>query len=392
MKSEATGNGEDAANYCMRLEPHPDRIPARTWAALRAVNGATDPFTDPRFHAALIDSRSVGGRSGWLPAFAVLERGTEIVGIAPLYEKQHSYGEYVFDWAWADAYRRHGLDYYPKGLVAIPFTPVPGARLLAIDEPSRRALAVGLIGCAREAGWSSMHVLFPPQADAAALHEAGYLERHGVQFHWTNPGYRDFNDYLAALTQPKRKKILAERRKVREAGIVVTAIEGPQIEAAHWQLFDQCYRMTYAQHGSTPYLTPAFFRQIGRTMPEHLLMCLARPADGGQAIAASLLFHDGQAIYGRHWGALEHVPCLHFEASYYTPIEWAIRRGIHRFEGGAQGEHKMARGFLPVQTCSAHWLAHPAFNDAVADFLARESGGIEAYLDELNERSPMRST
>jgi hypothetical protein len=331
----------------------------------------------------------VGADTGWQPHFVVLhDRAGAIAAAAPLYLKDHSYGEYVFDWAWADAYHRNGLAYYPKGLVAVPFTPVPGPRLLARDEPARRALAHALADEADARGLSSLHVLFPPEADARALAEAGWMRRRGVQFHWTNPGYADFEGFLATLTQPKRKKIRAERRKVAEAGITLDVLEGPAIDPADWAFFQRCYRQTYALHHSTPYLNRAFFLELGRTMPANLLMVRARV--GSRAVAAALLLHDREALYGRYWGAVEHVPCLHFEASYYTPMEWAIARGLRRFEGGAQGEHKMARGFLPVQTCSLHRLAHPAFADAVQRFLERESGGIDAYLDELDERSPLR--
>ena len=391
MNSESETGPVDGRDYRMRVVDDPGRIPREDWDRLAgAGRSVTHPFTDHRYLCALSESSSVGGDSGWLPRFVLLERGGRIVAAAPLYEKHHSYGEYVFDWAWADAYQRHGLDYYPKGVVAVPFTPVPGPRLLAQDEPARYALVAALLQFADRQRWSSLHLLFPGDADARALASGSLLERKGVQFHWHNPGYRDFAEFVAVLTQPKRKKILAERRKVREAGIRIRSLDGPAITRADWDFFNRCYRMTYRQHHSTPYLTGDFFRRIGASMPEHLVMFIAEPASGGAPIAASLLFHDGEAIYGRYWGALDYVPCLHFETSYYAPIEWAIARGLTRFEGGAQGEHKMARGFLPVATRSFHWLAHPAFNDAVAQFLAREANGIDAYLDELNERNPLR--
>ena len=366
-------------------------IDAARWDALLTASAATPPpALRHAYLATLEDTGCVAGRTGWTPAHATLWQRGELIGAMPLYVKGHSYGEYVFDWAWAEAYQRHGLDYYPKGVVAVPFTPVPGPRLLAQDEPARHALVAALLQFADRQRWSSLHLLFPGDADARTLASGSLLERKGVQFHWHNPGYRDFAEFVAVLTQPKRKKILAERRKVREAGIRIRSLDGPAIAGADWDFFNRCYRMTYRQHHSTPYLTGDFFRRIGASMPEHLVMFIAEPASGGAPIAASLLFHDGEAIYGRYWGALDYVPCLHFETSYYAPIEWAIARGLTRFEGGAQGEHKMARGFLPVATRSFHWLAHPAFNDAVAQFLARESNGIDAYLDELNERNPLR--
>jgi predicted N-acyltransferase len=373
----------------MRVVDDVRTLSAAQWDALAGAGGP-GPFVRHAFLAALQATGCVGDDAGWRPHFIVLEdrRDGTLAAAAPLYLKSHSYGEYVFDWAWADAYRRHGLAYYPKGLVAVPFTPVPGARLLARDDAARDALVAALVGACDDLGLSSLHVLFPREADAAALARAGLMRRVGVQFHWTNPGWSSFDDYLAALSQPKRKKIRAERRKVEEAGVRVTILEGTAIAEADWAFFARCYRTTYAQHHSTPYLNRAFFLELARTMPEALVM--ARAERAGSPIAAALLMRDAHALYGRYWGALEHVPCLHFEASYYAPIDWAIRHRIERFEGGAQGEHKMARGFLPVQTCSYHRLAHPAFADAVERFLEREAGGVDAYLDELSDRSPLR--
>jgi predicted N-acyltransferase len=378
-----------ADDYRTRIVADVREVPATQWDALAGPGGA-GPFARHAFLAALQASGCVGEGTGWQPRFVCLERadGT-LAAAAPVYLKGHSYGEYVFDWAWADAYARHGLRYYPKALVAIPFTPVPGPRLLAADAAARDALVRALLADCDALGLSSLHVLFPRAEDADALARAGQMRRAGVQFHWTNPGWRDFDDYLAALAQPKRKKIRAERRRVAEAGVVVEMLEGEAIGPADWTLFARCYRSTYAQHHSTPYLNRAFFAELARTMPGSLLMARARR--DGRPIAAALLMRDDEAIYGRYWGAVEHVPCLHFEASYYAPIEWAIARGLRRFEGGAQGEHKMARGFLPVPTCSFHRLAHPAFADAVERFLARETDGVDAYLDELTERSPMRA-
>jgi uncharacterized protein len=379
------------------MQVHDDlaALDAEEWQRLRVAacgNGGDggNPFVDLRFLRALAESGSIGEGTGWEPRFVLLERGDELVGAAPLFEKHHSYGEYVFDWAWADAYRRNGLPYYPKGLVAVPFTPVPGPRLLAVDAEARAALAGGLVAAAQRLEWSSVHVLFPDEADSAALASQSMLERKGVQFHWQNPGYANFAEFLGHLAQPKRKKVLAERRKVRDAGIAIQVLEGPDISEGDWDFFYRCYTMTYALHHSTPYLERSFFSRVGQSMPEHLVMFVARRGAKGKRVAASLLLHDRQAIYGRYWGALEYIPCLHFEASYYAPMEWAIARELARFEGGAQGEHKMARGFLPVQTNSFHWLAHPSFNDAIARYLEREAGGIDEYLDELRERSPLR--
>ena len=385
-----TGN-VDAAHYRMQVLDDLGEVREADWRRLHAATapGSQNPFVDYRFLSALADSGSIGQSTGWEPRFILLERGGELVGAAPLFEKHHSYGEYVFDWAWADAYRRNRLDYYPKGLVAVPFTPVPGPRLLATDAGARAALAGSLVVAAQRLGWSSVHVLFPDAADTAALASQSLLERKGVQFHWDNPGYASFEEFLGYLAQPKRKKVLAERRKVRDAGVRMKVLAGADITEADWDFFYRCYAMTYAQHHSTPYLERAFFSLVGQSMPEHLVMFIAERDRKGRPVAASLLFHDAGAIYGRYWGALEYVSCLHFEASYYAPMEWAIAKKLSRFEGGAQGEHKMARGFLPVETNSFHWLAHPAFNDAIANYLARETGGIESYLDELRERNPL---
>jgi hypothetical protein len=383
-ESDGAARGRD---YRTQIVEDLHELPAADWDQL-AADGP--PFMRHAFLLALQSSGCVGEGTGWQPHFVRIDApdGT-LAAAAPLFLKSHSYGEYVFDWAWADAYRRHGLRYYPKGLVAIPFTPVPGPRLLARDAEARAALVRALLAQCETLQLSSLHVLFPTAADeAAALEAAGLMRRRGVQFHWTNPGWPNFDGFLEALSQPKRKKIRAERRKVAEAGVVVDLLEGDAITEDDWTFFARCYETTYAQHHSTPYLNRAFFAELGRTMPESLLMTRARA--GRRPIAAALLMHDRKALYGRHWGAIEHVPCLHFEASYYSPLEWAIRRGIERFEGGAQGEHKMARGFLPVPTESWHWLAHPAFSDAVARFLERETHGVDAYLDELTDRSPMR--
>ena len=342
---------------------------------------------------ALHDSGSAISRTGWAPLFVTLERGQRIVAACPLYAKNHSYGEYVFDWAWADAYQRHGLDYYPKLLCAIPFTPVPGARLLAQDAQARSALVDALQGIAGTMKLSSIHLLFAEAADQRAAHEAGWMMRSTVQFHWVNrhpEPYPDFKDFLASLQRDKRKKIQQERRRVHEAGVTFECLEGAQISSQDWDFFYRCYTLTYLAHHSTPYLTRAFFEQMALTMPQHWLMFNARL--GGERIATSLVAIDPmrRVAYGRYWGATQHVSCLHFEACYYQPLQWCIAQGYRRFEGGAQGEHKMARGLLPVQTGSAHWLAHPQFASAVADFLEREGAGVANYLDELNDRLPYK--
>ncbi len=386
-------SGRSRIDYRTQVLEDLSAIDAAQWNALVAAGaGRTrpQPFLRHEFLRALELTGCVGEAAGWIPRHLVLRdaAGTPVAA-APAYLKLHSYGEYVFDWAWADAYRRHGLRYYPKLLSAIPFTPVPGTRIAAAGARPRAAAAAALLALAREAGLSSLHVLFPPAGEAEALREAGMMLRHGVQFHWRNAGHADFEDFLATLTQPKRKKIRAERRRVAQAGVRLRRLHGSEIDARHWAFFVRCYEATYAAHGSTPYLNLAFFERIGAAMPEHLVLVLAER--DARPIAASLLVHDEERLYGRYWGAIEAVPNLHFEACYYQAIEAAIGMGLQVVEGGAQGEHKMSRGFEPVRTVSAHWLAEPAFAEAVDRFLQREDAMVGLYLDELRERSPYRA-
>jgi predicted N-acyltransferase len=376
-----------AGNYCTRVFAEPHALGAAWDALLPDAPGSL--FLQRRFMAALHDSGAASAATGWQPELIALEQAGEVAAAALTYRKFHSYGEYVFDWAWAEAYERHGLPYYPKSLCAVPFTPVPGPRLLARDDSARLALAQGLVAHARGSGLPSLHVLFTDEADTAALAQAGCLVRQGVQFHWFNRGYRDFGDYLEALAQPKRKKIRAERRKVEAAGVECEVVTGPELLEADWAFFHRCYTRTYAARGTRPYLNLDFFLRLARALPEALVMVRARRA--GRPIAASLAFTDKSRLYGRYWGALEAVDCLHFEVSYYALIEHAIRTGLAVFEGGAQGEHKLARGFEPVATHSAHWLAHPEFYAAVERYLARERAGATEYFEELAERSALRA-
>ena len=374
-------------NYRTRTVSDLSTIGAARWNAL-AMRESSNPFVRYEFLHALHSTGCASERSGWEPQYLTLWDDGELRAAAPMYRKHHSYGEYVFDWAWADAHQRHGIEYYPKWLVAVPFTPVPGPRLLAVDDVASNALAKALQHHAEKSGLSSLHTLFLPEADAERLSAVGQMTRKAVQFHWFNRSYGDFEDYLAALTQPKRKKVRAERRKVAEASVSFERKVGAQISEADWAFFARCYARTYAAHHSTPYLTRAFFLELASTMPENLLLVIARQHD--RPIAAALALFDDERLYGRYWGAIETVPCLHFETSYYQMIEFAIERRLAVFEGGAQGEHKLARGFEPVTTFSSHWLSHPAFNEAVQRYLEREHGGIEAYVDELNERSALR--
>ena len=375
-------------NYRTRILSSLSDAGELAWDGLVRAQADANPFLSFAFLHALHESGSAAAESGWQPQFLTLWQDDQLAAAIPLYAKFHSYGEYVFDWAWADAYARNGLDYYPKLLSSIPFTPVTGGRLLAHDAPARAALITALQSLQQSNGLSSTHILYPPQAQAAQLADAGFLLRSGVQFHWENAGYTNFEQFLSTLEQKKRKNIRAERRKVSEAGITFRQVRGRDASEADWHFFKRCYDHTYRAHHSTPYLNLDFFLRIGSDMPDNILLVVAERE--GKQIASSLLIHDAQTLYGRYWGAIEQHPYLHFETAYYQPLEFCIAEGIRYFEGGAQGEHKMARGFLPQQTYSAHWLAHAGFADAIERFLAREGAGVTSYIDELNERNPFK--
>ncbi|MDE2276676.1 MAG: N-acetyltransferase [Burkholderiales bacterium] len=380
-------------DYVIRVHAEPDALDAQAWDQLLAEQSAPTPFLRHAYLAALHRSGSAVPATGWAPQFVTLETGGTLQAAAALYLKSHSYGEYVFDWAWADAYRRHGLRYYPKLLGAAPFTPVPGTRLLARNPAWRQCLVEAIGRIAREGRLSSAHVLFIADDDRAAFEQAGWMIRHSVQFHWTQDAARpvaDFTDLLARMQRDKRKKIQQERRRVADQGVHFTVHAGTAIDEPLWDFFYRCYTLTYAAHHSTPYLTREFFAAMAATMPQHWVMFVARR--GEAPIAASLIAVDPErrAAWGRYWGCTESVSCLHFEACYYQPLAWCLAQGYLRFEGGAQGEHKMARGLLPVATSSAHWLRDERFAAAVADFLAGEGAGIGQYVDELRERSPFK--
>lgn len=384
-------------DYVTRVHASVHAVPAATWDALLALHPEASPFMRHAYLAAMEDSASASPATGWTPACIVLERAGVVEAAAMVYSKDHSYGEYVFDWAWANAYQQHGLPYYPKATLAVPFTPVPGARLLARDTPARQALLAAVLDWCAGRELSSLHLLFVSPTDAQACQDAGLMLRQTVQFHWTNTPapYPDFEAFLASLAQEKRKKIRQERRKVAEAGVQFRWVSGPDISDADWDFFYRCYERTYLEHGNAPYLSRRFFTAMQAAMPENWLLFVAERA--GKPMASSLIALSSEGLgqpkvaYGRYWGALERVDYLHFEACYYQPLHWCIAHGYTRFEGGAQGEHKMARALLPVPTTSAHWLAHPAFSDAVARFLEREGQGVDQYLDHLRERSPFKN-
>ncbi len=395
----------ESIDYVIRVLNSPNEVNAKAWNELLQLNADVSPFMRHEYLAALHNSNSAVPETGWTPRFILLERNGQLAGACPLYVKTHSYGEYVFDHAWANAYAQHGLNYYPKAIVAVPFTPVPGPRLLARTPEDSAVLVKALIQWCEAEQLSSLHLLFESADDTLACESAGMMLRHTVQFHWTNtkPGYADFEEFLASLAQEKRKKIRQERRKVTDAGVTFRWTLGQNITTEDWNFFYQCYERTYLEHGNAPYLSRNFFQSMADTMPENWLLFVAER--NGQKIAASLVAIQGNSVksshlegnennsgiaYGRYWGALERVDCLHFEACYYQPLKWCIEHGYMRFEGGAQGEHKMARALLPVKTTSAHWLAHPAFAEAVERYLEREGQGIGEYLDDLGQRSPFK--
>ncbi|OZI81377.1 MULTISPECIES: GNAT family N-acetyltransferase [Bordetella] len=363
-----------------------DHFDAAQWDALAGAQ----PFVRHAFLRALHDTGCAHPGTGWTPCFLALRRDGRLAGAVPLYAKSHSRGEYVFDHAWADAYARNGLPYYPKLLSAVPFTPVGGARLLAHTHADRLLLARGLIQLARQFEVSSLHVLFPSDDDLLALREAGYLIRAGVQFHWRNAGYAGFDDFLGAFSHDKRKKIRQDRKKVAAERVSFRWLRGADIDAAALDFFYQCYRHTYLAHGNPPYLNPAFFRQLHAEMPDALVLILAE--QDGQPVAAALNLQADGVLYGRYWGARRYIPGLHFETCYLQSIEYCIAHGLTCFEGGAQGEHKVARGLLPTPTWSAHWIADTRFAAAIDDFLGHETHAIDEYRDELATHSPFRKT
>jgi uncharacterized protein len=359
-------------------------IPARSWD--RLVGGR--PLLSHAFLHALHETGCAAPENGWAARYLTARHDGALVGAMPLYLKAHSYGEYVFDWSWADAYRRHGRRYYPKLVAAIPFTPATGPRLIA-DEPATRAqLLEGALAFVASEGLSSLHILFPEARDAAECAAAGMMLRSSLQFHWTNAGYRDFADFLSTLNHSKRANIRQERRKLDGAGVTFVRLTGADIDSAHWRFFYRCYTGTYRQHHSTPYLTLEFFERIGREMPDNILLVLGLKS--GRPTCAALDIYSESTLWGRYWGATEYVPGLHFETCYYQAIEFCIERRIALFEGGAQGVHKLARGLLPVATQSAHAISDPDFAAAIAKFVLHERDDVAHTVDELERASPFR--
>ncbi|HYZ41290.1 MAG TPA: GNAT family N-acetyltransferase [Stellaceae bacterium] len=364
-------------------------LPEDIW---NACAGDVNPTVSHVFLNALEESGSVTRRTGWTPThLSVVGSDGEIAGVVPLYAKTHSYGEYVFDWGWAEAFERAGRRYYPKLLSAVPFTPVPGPRLLVRPgaPPETRAhLLAGMIEFAHQRRISSLHVNFPEPTDLQAMNEAGFLQRLGQQFHWRNDGYRDFDDYLAALNSRKRKAVKKERREALAPGLEIEVLTGSDLKPQHWDVFYEFYLATSDRKWGSAYLTRRFFAMIGERMPDKVVLIMARRRGKYVAGAFNLLGKD--TIYGRNWGSYGDYKFLHFECCYYQAIEFAIAHGLKRVEAGAQGPHKIQRGYLPVPTYSAHWIPDPAFRRAVAQFLARERQMIEYKMEGLAEFSPFR--
>jgi uncharacterized protein len=369
-------------------------VPASEWdACANPSPETTNPFVSHAFLKALEDAGTVGPRTGWIPHHILVEDGDRrLVATSPCYLKGHSQGEYIFDYAWADAYQRAGGRYYPKLLVAVPFTPVPGPRLLVrpgTDSQSHQTfLASALVARAVQLGVSSLHLNFLDRETATALAGQGFLQRTGQQFHWTNQGYASFDDFLATYASRKRKGVRKEREQALANGIEIEHLTGSAITPAHWDAMYRFYVDTGSRKWGQPYLNRRFFSELGVTMADRCLLIFANRA--GQPIAGALNLIGGDCLYGRYWGAIEHHPYLHFEICYYQSIEYAIANKLARVEAGAQGEHKLARGYLPTTTHSAHWIRDPAFKAAVARYLIEERAAVAESVSLYSDAAPFK--
>jgi predicted N-acyltransferase len=364
-----------------------EEVPASQWNELGL---AGNPFVRHEFLAALERTGCVGTATGWKPQHLVLEEKGVLCGAMPLYEKSHSWGEFVFDWSWARAYSQADLPYYPKLVCMVPFSPVPGARLLVHPTSDatnvRRGLVEALLQHARH--FSSAHVLFTNPDDTGLLTQRGFLERHDCQFHWHNRGYRAFDEFLATFRAEKRKKALRERRRVEESGIVFRTMHGDEMDTELWRIVFAFSENTFQTRGHEHYLSIEFFMSIAASLPKNVMVKLATYRD--QPIAAAIFFRSDEALYGRYWGAAAEFHSLHFETCYYQGIEYCIEQGLQRFEPGTQGEHKVPRGFEPAYTRSAHWVADPRFRRAIGEYLAQERVAIDQYMESVREHTPFR--
>lgn len=373
--------------YQIRFCDSIDKIPANTWDALCKSDY---PFIQHAFLKALEDSGSVSAATGWQPMHMQLLRGDEVVGVMPLYIKDHSYGEYVFDWSWADAWERNGLDYYPKLVTAIPYTPAQGPRYgcQLPDTEACQAFYAGIRQLGQQITASSWHGLFITDSLRSTFAAEGCSARMGLQYHWFNRGYHSFDDYLSHFSSRKRKNLRKERQKVRDQGIVHDWVSGKDLTDQDMQHFWVFYQMTHLKRGRRGYLTRAFFEQLRQSLADKLVFCFARQGD--KTLAGSLFFRDSTTLYGRYWGCTEAFDSLHFETCYYQGIDYAIAEGLERFDPGAQGEHKIARGFEPVPTWSVHHIEHPDLRLAVEDFVTREATQLRLYQAQLREGLPFR--
>jgi uncharacterized protein len=349
----------------------------------------SNPFLRLEFFQSLEASKSIGEGTGWHPFPAIVIDQESLVGASPIFLKEHSYGEYVFDWSWAEAYQKYGKNYYPKIASCIPFTPATGPRIFGLDLSIKKNIVVQIEELAYENKMSSSHILFCNESEKDIFGDPKWMLREGVQFKWFNKNYNNFAEFLSQLSHDKRKKIKQERKKIHDLGLKIKKIKGPEISESDLDFFYACYCNTYQDHNSHPYLTRIFFSLIKESMPENLLLILAY--EGNLPVAASFFIYDDKNLYGRYWGSKSFYPGLHFELSYYQGQEFCIENRIVSFEGGAQGEHKLARGFEPFNTFSFHRIFDEKFELAIKDFLRREKTGIDQYTNELNERAPYKT-
>jgi uncharacterized protein len=383
-----------AAELTISVHPDAASIPATDWNRL-AANGCgeiTNPFLDHAFFLALEQSGCTTAQTGWQPQHIVIRRGGEPIGLMPMFLKSHSMGEYVFDHAWADAFERAGGKYYPKLQSSVPFTPATAPKLLAADNSiqTRMALLTAAETLAERLGASSVHATFVPEVEENLAREAGWLFRHDTQFHWTNDGFKSFDDFLGTLQSRKRKAIRRERREALANGIEVEWATGCDLTETHWDAFFEFYMDTGSRKWGRPYLNREFFSHISETMADRILLVLAK--EGGEYIAGALNFIGSDTLYGRNWGATRDIPFLHFELCYYQAIDFAIAKGLKRVEAGAQGEHKLARGYAPSTTRSIHYLTHPGLRHAVADYLEEERRAVAMHSEALETYTPFRKS
>ena len=374
----------------MRLTVH-EAIAGISPEVWNRLAGDAYPFLRHEFLLAAEQTGCVSEDAGWAPRHLVLEHDNQVLGAMPLYQKEHSWGEFVFDWAWARAYEQAGLRYYPKLVSAVPFTPAPSRRLLLADPDdtdTARKLVEGAIALAERTACSSLHVLFPTADELPLFREAGLRLRKDCQFHWHNRNYANFDQFLETFTAPKRKKARRDRRRVSEAGIRFRRLKGAEIDARTWEQVYRLISLTFMRRGSLPYYNLDFFRRISEALPDNVLVIVADLGD--DPIAAAVFFESPTALYGRYWGSDGHHNALHFETCYYQGIDYCIEKGLQLFEPGTQGEHKISRGFAPQSTWSAHWLAHPQFLSAVENYLEEEGRHVDRYIESLGVRSPYR--